>query len=194
MSRDNLLIVFAKNPETEPVKTRLAKRLGQKAQKIYEKMLLQSINTHSSAPYKFKLFALGEKEYFLRYLAKDQVEQQVGNNLGKRMFNALEKELCDYKKVMITGSDILLDQPFIKDAFKFEDCVVGPSCDGGYYLVGLSRIENIFQDIPWSTPVVLEKTKQLILQFKLNTRYLQEKRDLDDFEDYVYYQSRGLIK
>jgi len=194
MNKDNLFIIFAKNPETEPVKTRLAKKIGSKARKVYEDMLLQSINTHITAPYEFKLFVAGDKKYFFNYLQEDRVEQQDGENLGDRMFNALEKGLHDYNKVIIAGSDILLSKTFVADAFQFTDCVIGPSCDGGYYLIGLTRLKNIFMDIPWSTSVVLKKTKQLIRQFKLNARFLEEKRDLDDYEDYVYYKNAGLIR
>ncbi|MCK5542747.1 MAG: glycosyltransferase [Desulfobacterales bacterium] len=194
MNKENLFIIFAKNPETEPVKTRLAKKIGSKARKVYEEMLLQSINTHTEASYVFKLYVLGDKDYFFNYLAEDKIEQQNGENLGDRMFNALAKELKDYKKVIISGSDILLSKTFVTDAFQFTDCVIGPSYDGGYYLIGLTNLYDIFVDIPWSTSVVFKKTKQLILKFKLNTRFLKEKRDLDDYEDYVYFMNAGLVK
>ncbi len=194
MNKQNLLIVFAKNPETEPVKTRLAKKIGNKAQRVYENLLLQSINTHTNAPYEFKLFILGDKKYFINQLEEERIEQQEGKDLGDRMFNAFEKELKNYKKVIITGSDIILSKSFVEDAFQFTDCVVGPALDGGYYLIGLKNLQNIFVNIPWSTSEVFKKTKQLIEQFNLTTRFLEEKRDLDDYEDYVYYKNAGLIK
>ena len=194
MNKENLFIIFAKNPETEPVKTRLAKKIGSKARKVYEEMLLQSIKTHTEAIYEFKLYILGDTDYFINYLAEDKIKQQMGESLGDKMFNALAAELKHYKKVIISGSDILLSKAFVEDAFQFTDCVVGPALDGGYYLIGLNNSHNIFVDIPWSTSVVLKKTKRLIQQLKLNARFLEEKRDLDDYEDYVYFKNAGLLK
>ncbi|MCP3901594.1 MAG: glycosyltransferase [Desulfobacteraceae bacterium] len=194
MNKQNLFILFAKNPETEPVKTRLAKKIGDKARRVYENMLLQSIATHTGTPYEFKLYILGEKEYFINHLEEKKIEFQVGDNLGDRMFNALAKELKNYKKVIIAGSDIILSEKFVEDTFQFTDCVIGPAMDGGYYLIGLENLQNIFQDIPWSTSEVLKKTKQLIEKFKLDCQFLEEKRDLDDYEDYIYYKNSGLIK
>ncbi len=194
MNKQNLLIMFAKNPETESVKTRLAKRIGNKARRVYENMLLQSINMHVKAPYEFKLFILGDKKYFVDHLEEKRIEQQEGKDLGERMFNAFEKELKNYKKVIITGSDIILSESFVEDAFCFTDCVMGPALDGGYYLIGLKNLQNIFVDISWSTSEVFKKTKQLIEQFNLTTRFLEKKRDLDNYEDYVYYKNAGLIK
>ena len=193
MIKEDLFIIFAKNPETEPVKTRLAKKIGKKARKVYEDMLLKSINTHKSASYEFKLYVIGDKDYFTDYLSSEKIEQQKGERLGDRMFNAFAKELNNYKKVIISGSDILIDKEFVEKAFQFKDCVIGPAIDGGYYLIGLSSLQNIFTDIPWSTNIVFEKTKQLIMQFKLNTLFLEAKRDLDDYEDYVYYKNEGML-
>jgi len=193
MKKENLFIIFAKNPENQPVKTRLAKKIGNEARKVYEKMLLQSINTHKAAFYEFKLYVIGDKDYFLNYLAEDRIEEQAGETLGDRMFNAFATELNDYKKVIISGSDILLSKTFVEEAFRFTDCVIGPSLDGGYYIIGLSKLQNLFFDIPWSTSIVFEKTKQLILQLKLKALFLEKKRDLDDYEDYVYYKKEGLL-
>jgi hypothetical protein len=39
------------------------------------------------------------------------------------------------------------------------DLVLGPSEDGGYYLIGLRRVHrDLFEDMPWSTSAVLEET------------------------------------
>ncbi len=194
MNKQNLFILFAKNPETEPVKTRLAKKIGSKARRVYEDILLQSINTHKTAPYEFKLFILGEKDYFVDHIEKDKIEKQTGHDLGEKMFNAFKQELKNFKKVILAGSDIILDKSFVEDAFNFKDCVVGPALDGGYYLIGLSNLQDVFQDIPWSTSKVLKETKQLMQQLEIDCRLLEEKRDLDDYEDYIYYKNAELIK
>jgi hypothetical protein len=194
MSPKNLLILFAKNPDTEPVKTRLAKSIGSGAREVYEQMLLKSIHTHAHAPYDFKVYILGDKSYFQGLVPKADIVVQRGKNLGDRMFHAFEAELELYQRVMITGSDVLLSRTFVTDAFGFETCVIGPCPDGGYYLIGLTRPEDIFTHIPWSTSQVYEKTRYLIQTLGLPLRVLEQKRDLDDIEDYQYYLDTGLIK
>ncbi len=195
MSQKNLLVLFAKNPDTEPVKTRLAKSIGARARKVYEQMLLHSIHihTHTLAPYDFKVYILGDKSYFQDLVPKSNIVVQRGQNLGDRMFHAFETELELYQRVMITGSDVLLTRAFVTDAFEFDTCVIGPCPDGGYYLIGLTRPEDIFTHIPWSTPEVYEKTRHRIQALGLPLRVLEEKRDLDDVEDYQYYLDTGLI-
>ncbi len=194
MKKENLLILFAKNPDTEPVKTRLAKEIGRKARRVYEDILWQSIHTHVKAPYECKLYILGDRDYFIDHIEKNKIEQQKGRDLGNKMFNAFKQEHENYKKVIIAGSDIILTKAFVEDAFNFKDCVVGPALDGGYYLIGLENLHDIFQDIPWSTSTVLRRTIKLIQHLGLDYRLLEEKRDLDDYEDYVYYKNAGLIK
>ena len=81
------------------------------------------------------------------------------------MQSAFEEQLSKFQEVVIVGTDCpLLGVPLLKQAFealKSHNCVLGPSEDGGYYLIGLRRmISEIFRDIPWSTPGVLDVSLQ----------------------------------
>ena len=59
--------------------------------------------------------------------------------------------------------------------------VVGPSDDGGYYLIGLKRLKRrLFEDIEWSTERVLEQTLQRAAEIGLHVHQLPSGFDVDD--------------
>ena len=59
--------------------------------------------------------------------------------------------------------------------------VLGPSTDGGYYLLGLKRVhERLFQDIAWSTEVVLSQTLERAEEIDITVELLPEWYDVDD--------------
>lgn len=195
--KNKLLVIFAKNPVTEKIKTRFAKKVGkEKAKEVYEELLLDLIKSHSKAVYDLKLYIKGEVGYFLKYLDKKQIVQQQGSDLGERMLNTFRQELNTHKKVVIIGSDTLLSADFIEGVFKSfnEDCVIGPAIDGGYYLIGFKEVHDVFQDIEWSTSNVLKHTIGHLNKANLKVKLLENKRDIDDYEDYVYYKEKGVVQ
>jgi rSAM/selenodomain-associated transferase 1 len=59
--------------------------------------------------------------------------------------------------------------------------VIGPSDDGGYYLIGLKKLHRrMFEGIDWSTEQVLEQTKQRAAELGLETRLLPAGYDVDN--------------
>jgi glycosyltransferase A (GT-A) superfamily protein (DUF2064 family) len=65
-----------------------------------------------------------------------------------------------------------------------DDMVVGPAEDGGYYAIGLSRpTPELFQDMSWSTPDVLEQTLACAERLGLTAGRLPRCRDVDTVED-----------
>jgi len=59
--------------------------------------------------------------------------------------------------------------------------VLGPSDDGGYYLIGLKQNHRqLFERIDWSTERVLEQTKQRARELNLEVRLLPTGYDVDD--------------
>jgi len=64
--------------------------------------------------------------------------------------------------------------------------VIGPSEDGGYYLVGMRKLHGrIFEDIPWGGAGVLDATIDRAKEAELNLVLLPEWRDVDTPEDFV---------
>jgi rSAM/selenodomain-associated transferase 1 len=120
---------------------------------------------------------------------KYALSPQMGGDLGDRMHNAFHwaHEQC-YQKAIIVGSDIpMLDASTINAAFvclDTSDVVLGPSSDGGYYLVGLRRpCRDLFTAISWSTNRVYEETLERIRHQRLSLVELDEMADLDTYED-----------
>ena len=187
----NVLIIFVKNPKLGKVKSRLAKSIGDmNALSVYKKLL------------KMTKEIVIDLEFDKRVCYSDMIEQedlwdngifqkglQKGDDLGLRMYNAFKDASEDsYQKICLIGSDIieLTDEIIIK-AFSLldeHDIVLGPSFDGGYYLIGMkSPTKVLFENIKWSTGVVLAETINEIHKLKLNYALLPTLNDIDEIED-----------
>ncbi len=111
---------------------------------------------------------------------------QEGEDLGARLIHALRTALGrGAKRVILLGSDTLdLRDGILREGFRlleFHDIVLGPARDGGYYAIGMKQaIEQLFEDIPWSTPAVLETTKRKARSLGLSTKLLPLLSDLDE--------------
>jgi rSAM/selenodomain-associated transferase 1 len=116
---------------------------------------------------------------------------QKGDNLGERMKNSFNRAFKEgYSRVVLIGSDIPdLPIDFIKKSFnslQLNDIVIGPSNDGGYYLIGFNKESFnplIFQDIKWSTENVFKDTIQILKKSKSTIHVLQEWYDIDTIDD-----------
>ncbi len=117
--------------------------------------------------------------------------RQIGENLGERMKNAfIEAFSMNFRRVVLIGSDIPgLPLEFIEEAFtslEETDVVIGPSLDGGYYLIGFKDKKfcpAAFKGIPWSTERVFEETMKVLKREGLTVHTLQPQRDIDTIED-----------
>ncbi len=186
-AQSRLLILFAKNPRTEQVKTRLARDIGQEnAVRVYTYLLKENIRIHSHAPYDFMVYTQGDPSYF----SPLRTRPQNGSDLGEKMHGAFVQELHQYTRVVLIGSDLILSSDCIAHAFSSlerEDLVIGPATDGGYYLIGMKEDLDIFSDIPWSSSTVFIDTIQKIKGFGKSIAMLSELRDIDTGEDIPYY-------
>jgi rSAM/selenodomain-associated transferase 1 len=93
---------------------------------------------------------------------------QEGEDLGWRMESFFSWAFLNgYHQVILIGSDFpTLPPKFLSQAFELLDkrpLVLGPSTDGGYYLIGLSRpYPEIFQGIKWSSEQVFAQTVERV--------------------------------
>ena len=63
------------------------------------------------------------------------------------------------------------------------DVVLGPSADGGYWLIGLRRPQaRLFQGVTWSTEHVFAQTLEIAKQENLSLKILEEKTDIDTID------------
>ena len=187
--RKTLLIVFAKAPDKGKVKTRLGKNIGmKKSQGIYIQLLYHTAKVTRKSKIETILFANKSDDTLesIFYHSKKN-KLQKGKNLGEKMENAfLWAFKKSYEKVILIGSDLfsLKDNILIEaqQALENFDLVIGPSYDGGYYLIGMKKMNNkIFKGIPWSTNEVLCSTEKKIKEKKIY--YLEIAKDVDDFND-----------
>ena len=185
----NLILVFVRNPELGKVKTRLAKTIGDKdALKIYT-ILLQHTESvlHKVSSDKVVYYSEEIQSNDLWDNALYQKKLQKGADLGARMQNAFETAFKDtYEKVVIVGSDLFdLNPNHIKEAFtalENHEVVLGPSLDGGYYLLGMKKMHpTVFKNKQWGTDSVLESTLKNLNQ--QNVKLLEALNDIDTFED-----------
>lgn len=115
---------------------------------------------------------------------------QKGEDLGDRMHNAIDNLLSmGYENVILIGSDIPDISPMdINTAFeilKEKDIVLGPSYDGGYYLVGMKKPNNGIFHISkrWGGLSVLESTIDIANNQGLSIGLSSKYRDIDTKED-----------
>jgi uncharacterized protein len=113
---------------------------------------------------------------------------QRGQSFGERLFHAAEDLLAlGYKSLCLIDSDSpTLPNPFLIDAVRLlaqpgDRVVLGPSDDGGYYLIGLKHAHaRLFEDITWSTDQVLRQTIERARELKLEINMLPAWYDVDD--------------
>jgi hypothetical protein len=77
------------------------------------------------------------------------------------------------------------------------DAVIGPSRDGGYYLIGLTAggfRRELFDEIPWSTDRVFSSTAAVLSRFRLRCTVLDRRRDIDTWDDLKAFYRRNRIR
>ena len=166
---DNALIVFARDPIEGQVKTRLNPFLDPRTTcDLYTCFLADSLNTIcevESADRFAGIYPSNLSGYFeqLDSSLSITVFMQEGKDLGERMQNAFSARFQDgYERVVIIGSDSpSLPTNYIRQAFASErDVVLGPSADGGYYLIGMRGKQiDVFDGIAWGGDTVLAETR-----------------------------------
>ena len=120
---------------------------------------------------------------------------QCGSNLGERMKNAFEKSFTEgFDSAILIGSDspgLPLETVAAGfEALETHDVVLGPTPDGGYYLIGLKNKfpGPLFDGIEWSSKSVLERTRKNAGRLALRSALLPEYFDIDRPEDLAAYQ------
>ena len=193
MKEKTIYILFAKKPEPGKVKTRLAERIGaDSAARIYRAFLrdilssLNSLSSHFAVAYT----PAAAGEYFAGIApAAAELFPQEGRDLGERMENAFFQQFASgYDRVILIGSDIPFLSPDILEearaALSDHPVVLGPSRDGGYYLIGLRKpVDGLFSDIAWGSDTVFRDTVSILRRQRCNYRILPELYDIDRDQD-----------
>lgn len=190
------LIIFTRYPEPGKTKTRMIPILGEQGAANLQRQMTEAtikIAKHLNRDRSVFLtiyFTGANEELMKKWLGNDIIyQQQSEGDLGQRMELAFEKSfLQGIKRVVIIGIDCPdLDETILNQAFnslKQQDLVLGAAVDGGYYLIGLSKlVPQLFKGINWGTCEVFAQTQAIARQLKLSVSYLPVLRDIDRPED-----------
>lgn len=188
------VFLFAKAPRPGFVKTRLASEVGDDAAaRVYRALGLRVVRQIAPVSNITVWYdppdALSEMRSWLGDLA---FREQPRGDLGTRLAYAFASHFANPG----AGPAIAIgaDAPGVGagsivsavELLRTAEVVLGPTEDGGYYLIGLTRPHpELFVNIPWSTEKVFEATKAVCEAAGLPTGTLPTTRDVDRAEDLV---------
>jgi len=209
LSKQNLLMIFAKLPEPGKVKTRLAKVIGnEEAAGVYKQLVKRVAEQVAPPPTQKESWATwvifdppgsepAVREWleplFLQgieaFLA--QVSGGLGDRLGAAFVAGFE---AGFEKVAAIGTDCPhLDARGISacwESLEQSDVVFGPADDGGYYLIGMrENRQELFQDVPWSSDQTLPASLAVAERIGAAVDLLDELSDVDEVEQWEALKS-----
>ena len=189
------LNIFSKCPYNGNPKTRLKDLLNKEERSFITLHMLTNILDEVSEindDFKITLWTYPRLKDNLFHTIKRKyninIRQQQGSSLCERMNNCLSLESSKYEKTILIGSDIpSLTKGIIMDA-KYallkKDIVIGPSIDGGFYLIGIKGSYENFIDC--TEPIDIQNLKDNISSHSLDLELLQELKDIDKPEDLLF--------
>lgn len=199
------VIIFTRYPEPGKVKTRLIPHLGkEKAAQVHRQLTEHTLQSTRPIEQKrlvrFSLFFTGGSlEKMVQWLGDTIfISQQKGKNIGRKMALALKSAWeRGADRAVLIGSDCpSIDAELLNEAFESlheNDIILGPTYDGGYYLIGLNKklpdgtLDLLFQDISWGTSNVLQQTLQKAEGKNLSISLLKMLHDIDRPEDLEHF-------
>jgi rSAM/selenodomain-associated transferase 1 len=198
----NALVILTKAPEPGLSKTRLVPPLSYaEAADLARALLIDQLENLASFDGARLFIAFTPEKaagFFEDFITHGfTCFSQQGESLGERMSHAFQHLFANgFQNIILIGSDLpALPLAFFDRAYGlFEksaaDVVLGPSADGGYYLVGMNRMNTtIFDGIGWSRNDVLAQTIQNLAGVGLKHELLPECYDIDTAHDLGRLQS-----
>ena len=191
------LLVFAKAPVSGRVKTRLTPPLPpDEAAALYEACLRDVVALCARERARVELWYNDEHSaasYFSSEFPHLPQTTQARGNLGDKMQDAFARSFADRaQRTMIVGSDVPTMPEAVLNAavaaLRDAEMVIGPTLDGGYYLIGFTadawpRAEMLFHDVAWSTSAVFRTTVDRAAQAGLAMHVLPGWYDVDTIDD-----------
>ncbi|GAC1433499.1 MAG: TIGR04282 family arsenosugar biosynthesis glycosyltransferase [Ktedonobacteraceae bacterium] len=196
---DTALVVMARYPELGQTKTRLASTLGeQETLSLYCAFLSDIAQRHAGQAYTlcwtYTPAEVNYQELVATFVPKYAMEMrcfpQQGADLSARLHYAFRwTQAQGFAYTIIIGSDApQISRECIETARKAlddVDVVLGPSDDGGYYLLGMRVAHDVFSGIPMSTDVVTQMTLEAAQSQGLTVRLIDSLFDVDELPDLV---------
>ncbi|MBU0680472.1 MAG: TIGR04282 family arsenosugar biosynthesis glycosyltransferase [Proteobacteria bacterium] len=196
IKEQELCIIFSRYPRPGASKTRLIPYLGAEGaadlqRRMTEKVVAEAARLANQAQVHVELAMAGatqdEMEAWLG--GEFSWRRQEGTDLGERMDFAFAQAFNQgVQRVVLVGADCpsictaILAQAFAQ--LHHHELVLGPTSDGGYYLIGLSRpCPFLFTGISWGSDQVLAQTMAAAREARLQPMLLESFSDVDRPED-----------
>lgn len=187
-----VLVVMTRFPQAGRAKTRLIPALGPEGaadlqRRLTRHIMIQARRAAHSAPARLMVsYGDGTREQMAAWLGDDVAYQpQSEGDIGWRMAQSMAQAFGQgAAQVVVAGSDVpQLNRARLTRAFELlenHDLVLGPSTDGGYYLIALKQpAPGLFEDIAWSTDKVLAQTQAAAKQLGMRVGLLDFLGDID---------------
>lgn len=201
-SSRNALIVFTREPEPGKTKTRLMPYLSPEQCAELHRCMLKDISREMRKADAALIVAYtgentGDPVFLRSIMGKSALFiRQRGGDIGSRMQNAIEDVLgLGYDKAVLIGTDI----PEIKaetinaslDLLESCDVVMGPTYDGGYYLIGMKALHpEAFNVESYGGSTVFDETAGSLRKAGLSVRETDAYADLDTKDDLSGFRRR----
>jgi len=191
--KNRILTIFARVPRVGTVKSRLAKDIGPVAAwRLYRGWLdglVRELAPDERWATRLAITPDANKNSGLFQFAHAkgaEVINQGSGDLGDRMRRQFLTSSAN--SMIIIGTDLPeIGREDIWRAFRAlrrSDAVIGPSVDGGYWLIGLNgrrQHPHLFDGVRWSTETTLRDTIATLTNADVS--YLDARRDIDTIED-----------
>ncbi|MDF3128114.1 TIGR04282 family arsenosugar biosynthesis glycosyltransferase [Kiritimatiellaeota bacterium B1221] len=189
------ILLFLKAPRPGTVKTRLAKTMGnEKALTIYKQLVSRQLKNLPQYAQVEVHFAPSDAEKEMRTWLGEHIfyVPQCSGDLGDRLSYGVQHAFTrGAEQVICIGGDCpelgcLHFQQSLHALENDTDVVLGPTFDGGYYLLAMKQFHReLFKNIPWSTAETLKVTLQRARAARLTTHLLETCRDVDQEADWL---------
>lgn len=187
------LAIFGREPVPRRAKTRLIPLLGPRGSADFHAALvsdaLQKVNRLGArvAPY---FFLAGGSYPVSSSLSEYKLVKQRGVDLGERLDRAFRLMLARHPSALVIGTDSpLLPRRVLLQALgklRTSDAALGPCPDGGFYVIGLRRIESgLFNRIRWGSASAFEDVRGNLQARDFSCAILEKVDDVDRPEDVV---------
>jgi len=204
-NQETCILLFVKYPEKGKVKMRLSIDLNEDiVQELYRCFVQDTLTAVKKINFQLFIcfFPIEAQKKFQKWLGSTLLFlPQNGEDLGERMKNSFTDVFTKgFRQAVLIGSDSPdLPKKYIKQAFvilQTKDTVLGPTIDGGYYLIGFHTntfSPSVFEDIPWGNHMVFQETMKKIEQAHRSVGILPMWSDVDTIADlkHLIYRAKN---
>ena len=196
-TRSCAMAIFARAPSPGRAKTRLIPLLGSRGAAEFQAALIsdciRKVNVLGGRASRYVFFAGTRSPAPAALISRLTLVRQRGADLGERLAHAFRKLLRRHAVAVVIGTDSPTLAPRTLRTARRElrvcGAVLGPSPDGGFYLLGLRRvgardIRGLFRGVRWGSAFAFRDTLRNLLRHGLACSILEPCADVDRPEDF----------